>query len=414
MQITWAGGVRSRASRTVAEAECVSTTASSRRSRSWIAIDAPARSPSVHERLRLLAHQLLQLGRPRAGRFADAAASSRPTAPAIAPTPGRLSASSRPATTRRVSSSSPEAAGSSPSRRGPRPPGAPSSSRRARGRLAAPRPAPPRIDVTRDHCTGGSREAARARRAADRAARGRPRARLSRDRRRPRPGRSGVPARPPPRDPRARRRGRARAARRRGRGSTAIVGDRRDDRGAPRAWRPASGSRTRSRPRPACSSPRACASARGCAEARVPQTRWAVLARRRRAGLPGRGRAARPQGPAAGRGGVRRRRGDGHRLVERRRLHAAARRRRRQRRSRPAPPRRSASQHGLTSTRLRLGRRRPARRRAAHATSATARPSSAGCCSGSTCTRSRSTRLSGGPPRPSTYASAPPMPKLPD
>ena len=51
----------------------------------------------------------------------------------------------------------------------------------------------------------------------------------------------------------------------------------RDDRGRGARRGAASGSRIRSRPRPACSSARACASALRLAEAGVPQTRWAVL-----------------------------------------------------------------------------------------------------------------------------------------
>ena len=70
-------------------------------------------------------------------------------------------------------------------------------------------------------------------------------------------------------------------------------------------------------------------------------------------------------------------------------------------------------EHGLTSTRLRLGLDGP--RVVELRTDVSDREAElCRCCSGSTCTRSRSTRLSGSPPQPSTYASARPMPKSPD
>ena len=80
----------------MAEAECVITTLSSSRSRSWIAIEAAARSrpcridwPSSETSCRSWS------GSRNVWAFAEAR--TRPAAPAIAPTPGLLSASCRPA-----------------------------------------------------------------------------------------------------------------------------------------------------------------------------------------------------------------------------------------------------------------------------------------------------------------------------
>ena len=111
VQKTRSGGVCRTASRTVADAEWVRTNASVSDGASWIAIAAAARSrPSMRPRTSSSTRRRSSSG----ARWAPwcAAASTRPTAPAIAPIARRLAASSRPAASRRSSSSCEDSAGS--------------------------------------------------------------------------------------------------------------------------------------------------------------------------------------------------------------------------------------------------------------------------------------------------------------